>query len=163
MNDAGDTPEITKGRSKARRNAEAQRRAAAEQQARRHNRIRKDHSAETAEDYVELIAQLIAEHGEARTVDIAARLGVSHVTVTRTVARLQRDGYVSSEPYRSIFLTDRGRELARQAAERHALVVEFLRRLGVSQPAAETDAEGIEHHISDETITAFRRFVEKQE
>ncbi|RMF85155.1 MAG: transcriptional regulator MntR [Planctomycetota bacterium] len=160
MNEAGNTPSNRKPTTR-RRTKDARRSAAVEQQARRHGRIREDHSAETAEDYVELIAQLIAEHGEARTVDLAARLGVSHVTVTRTIARLQRDGFVNSEPYRSIFLTDRGRELAERAKERHRLVVAFLRRLGVSQAAAETDAEGIEHHISEETIAAFRRFVER--
>ncbi len=129
-------------------------------QAERYTRVREDHSSETAEDYVELIAQLIREHGEARTVDLARRLGVSHVTVTRTIARLQREGLVNTRPYRSIFLTDDGRSLAEVAEERHQLVVAFLRKLGVPERAAETDAEGIEHHLSDATMEVFRRFVE---
>ena len=70
----------------------------------RFSRTRADHSRELAEDYVELIDELITEKGEARAVDLADRLGVSHVTVSRTVRRLMRDGYVSAEPYRSIFL-----------------------------------------------------------
>lgn len=133
--------------------------ASVARQAAGHSRIRQDHSSEIAEDYVELIAQLIAQSGEARTVDLAARLGVSHVTVTKTLARLQRDGLIRSEPYRSIFLTDSGQNLAQRSRERHALVVEFLCRLGVSADTAELDAEGIEHHVSDETLQAMRRLV----
>lgn len=133
---------------------------AARMQAERHSKIRRDHSSETAEDYVELIAQLMDGLGEARTVDIAARLGVSHVTVTKTIARLQKEGLVSSRPYRSIFLTDDGKRIAREAADRHRLVLAFLMKLGVSPADAEVDAEGIEHHVSAGTIDAMRRFVE---
>lgn len=128
-------------------------------QAAGHSKIRADHSAEIAEDYVEMIAQLIASRGEARTVDIARRLGVSHVTVTKTLARLQKEGLVRSEPYRSIFLTAAGSELAQRSAGRHALVVQFLRMLGVDAASAEADAEGIEHHVSEATLSAIRRFV----
>lgn len=124
-------------------------------------RTRADHATELAEDYVELIAELIAETGEARTVDIASRLGVTHVTVTNTVNRLKRDGLVTSEPYRSIFLTDKGRQLALAARERHDLVVDFLIALGVPAADAEIDAEGIEHHISDSTIAAMKRLVDR--
>ncbi len=128
-------------------------------QAAGHSKIRRDHSSEVAEDYVELIARLQSAQGEARTVDLAARLGVSHVTVTKTISRLQREGLVQSEPYRSIFLTGHGEELARRAAERHRLVVDFLRKLGVNEADAEADAEGIEHHVSHATLEAMRRFV----
>jgi len=136
---------------------------AAVRQARRHSRIRRDHSGEIAEDYVELIAQLIREHGEARTVDLAKRLGVSHVTVTKTVARLQQEGLVRSAPYRSIFLTRDGVSLARRVATRHELIVRFLRKLGVNRADAETDAEGIEHHVSNATLSAMRRFLSRRE
>lgn len=128
-------------------------------QAAGHTKARRDHSSEIAQDYVELVAQLIREHGEARTVDLAKRLGVSHVTVTKTIARLQREGLVRSAPYRSIFLTDDGQNLAQLAEQRHKLVVAFLQRLGVNEADAEADAEGIEHHVSDATMTAIRRFV----
>jgi len=84
---------------------------------------------------------------------------VSHVTVIRTVARLQRDGYVSTQPYRSIFLTDKGTRLAEASRRRHDIVVDFLLRLGVPEAVAQTDAEGIEHHVSPETLAVFRRYV----
>lgn len=131
---------------------------AARRQAARYQRTRRAHSMETAEDYVEMIAELIGEVGEARVVDIAARLGVSHVTVVRTIGRLQRDGLVSTQPYRAIFLTDQGKKIAATSKRRHEIVIEFLRALGVSEEAAQVDAEGIEHHVGPETLEAFERF-----
>lgn len=122
-----------------------------------HSQTRREHANEIAEDYVEAIADLIAETGEARLVDLAARLGVTHVTVNRTIARLQSAGYVSTQPYRAIFLTDTGRELAVKCKARHVTVVDFLRSLGVPERVAERDAEGIEHHVSPETLSAFER------
>ena len=150
------------GPARARRNARGRRAvtdSAVARQAAGYSKIRADHSQEIAEDYVELIAQLTRLHGEARTVELAQRLGVSHVTVTKTLARLQRDGLVRSEPYRSIFLTDIGKGLATRAEARHELVVRFLRQLGVNPADAEADAEGIEHHVSEATLAAMRRFV----
>jgi DtxR family manganese transport transcriptional regulator len=116
---------------------------------------RREHATETAEDYVEAIADLISEMGEARVVDLAKRLGVTHVTVNRTILRLQKAGFVTSQPYRAIFLTNTGRELARTCKSRHETVVAFLRSLGISERVAEMDAEGIEHHVSSETLAAF--------
>lgn len=149
MNGRSSARSSRKPRSRPIRSAEAQ--ASALRQTRR------EHSTETAQDYVEAIAELRAATGEARAVDLARRLGVSHVTVIRTVARLQRDGLVSSRPYRAIFLTDKGARLAEESRQRHELVLEFLRSLGVPQAIAEADAEGIEHHVSAETLAAFRR------
>jgi len=117
---------------------------------------RRDHASEVAEDYAEAIADLTAATGEARVVDLAKRLGVTHVTVNRTIARLQRDGLVTSQPYRAIFLTDKGRRVATAAKQRHEVVVEFLKSLGVSERAARKDAEGMEHHVSPETLAAFK-------
>ncbi|HSI72226.1 MAG TPA: manganese-binding transcriptional regulator MntR [Fimbriimonas sp.] len=125
----------------------------------RFQRTRDDHSREIAEDYVELIDDLIKETGEARAVDLADKLGISHVTVSKTIQRLQRDGFVTSQPYRSIFLTDVGRELADAVRARHDLVLRFLLALGVDSATAETDAEGIEHHCSVETLAAMKRFL----
>lgn len=125
----------------------------------RFERTRSDHAEETAADYVELIQDLIAERGEARAADIAGHLGVSHVTVSKTIQRLQRDGLVTSQPYRSIFLTDTGRELAEKMRAKHQTVLDFLRALGVSEKVAETDAEGIEHHVSDETLAAMEKYL----
>src|SRR5471032_1244977 len=82
------------------------------QQAENFRRSRRDRALETAQDYVEAIADLSASIGEARVVDLARRLGVTHVTVNRALARLQRIGFVSTKPYRAIFLTDSGNRLA---------------------------------------------------
>ena len=122
-------------------------------------RSRRDRAAETAQDYVEAIADLSAAVGEARVVDLARRLGVTHVTVNRTLARLQQAGYVNTKPYRAIFLTNAGHRLAGECKRRHETVVAFLRSLGISEQAAEMDAEGIEHHVSPETLAVFERLL----
>ncbi|MCB9849932.1 MAG: manganese-binding transcriptional regulator MntR [Phycisphaerales bacterium] len=129
--------------------------------ANRFERIRRDHATELAEDYVELIDDLIADCGEARAVDLAKRLGVTQVTVTKTVARLKREGLVTSAPYRAIFLTDTGKRIADEARERHRIVLAFLRALGVPNEVAEIDAEGMEHHISPDTIAAMQAFIDR--
>lgn len=126
-------------------------------QAESFRRSRLDRATEVAQDYVEAIADLSAALGEARVVDLARRLGVTHVTVNRTLSRLRAAGYVNTKPYRAIFLTNAGRKLADECKERHATVVAFLRALGVSAKSAEMDAEGIEHHVSPETLAAFER------
>lgn len=123
--------------------------------------VREAHAGELAADYVELIHELIELHGEARLVDIAERMGVSHVTANKTVGRLQRDGLVQKRPYRAVFLTDAGRTLAEESRRKHLLVVQFLRAIGVDDRQARIDAEGLEHHISDVTISAMVKFLEK--
>ena len=125
-------------------------------------RSRRDRAAETAQDYVEAIADLSASLGEARVVDLSRRLGVTHVTVNRTLARLQKIGFVNTKPYRAIFLTDAGHKLAAECKQRHETVVSFLRSLGISERIAELDAEGIEHHVSPETLAAFERLLKKR-
>jgi DtxR family manganese transport transcriptional regulator len=125
-------------------------------------RSRRDRAAETAQDYVEAIADLSAAQGEARVVDLARRLGVTHVTVNRTLARLKKNGLVNTRPYRAIFLTEAGHTLAEECKRRHETVVAFLRSLGVSEKAAEMDAEGIEHHVSSETLAVFERRLGKR-
>ena len=125
-------------------------------------RSRSDRAVEITQDYVEAIADLSAALGEARVVDLARRLGVTHVTVNRTLARLKQAGYVNTRPYRAIFLTGAGRTLAEECKRRHQIVAAFLRKLGVSKKAAELDAEGIEHHVSPETLAAFERRLRKR-
>lgn len=132
----------------------------AKRQARSFERVRAAHQREVAEDYVELIADLIDVTGEARSVDLAERLGVTNATVNTTLNRLIREGLVRKERYRSIFLTADGRAMAEISRERHRVVRDFLVAIGVDRETAEVDAEGIEHHTSERTLRALRRFVE---
>lgn len=129
----------------------------------RFDRTRSDHKTELTEDYVEMIAQLIEETGEARAADLSARFGVTPATINNTIQRLQRDGLVNSEPYRSIFLTDKGRALAEACKLRHEVVVSFLLSLGIPDEVARLDAEGIEHHCSQATLEAMQRFLSEKE
>ncbi len=124
-------------------------------------RVRQAHQTETAEDYVELIADLIEANGEARVTDLSQRFGVSHATVNKIIARLKKEGLVTSEPYRSLFLTEEGTAIAKACKERHNIVYNFLKSLGISDKTAEIDSEGIEHHVSAETLKAFQKFIAK--
>jgi DtxR family manganese transport transcriptional regulator len=120
-----------------------------------HRRTRRDHATETAEDYVEAIAEISEAQGTCRGTDLAQRFGVSHVTITRTLARLHNEGFVQIEPYRPVELTPKGRRVARESRRRHDIVYRFLRSIGVNERTASIDAEGIEHHVSPETLARF--------
>ncbi len=120
-----------------------------------HRRTRRDHATETAEDYVEAVADIMDESGSCRVVDLAKRFAVSHVTVTRVVARLQDEGLLSTEPYRPISLTPKGKRLAAKSRHRHKIVYQFLLAIGVDDTTAAIDAEGIEHHVSPMTLRRF--------
>ncbi len=122
-------------------------------------RARRARRLELVEDYVELVADLIDDGGEARQTDIAARLGVAQPTVAKMLKRLVEEDLVVQRPYRGVFLTEAGRALAQQSRRRHQIVESFLFALGVSPQTARIDAEGIEHHVSAETLAAFERFV----
>lgn len=118
------------------------------------------HDSETAEDYVEIVADLIDQKGEARVCDIAGQLGVSHVTVVRTIERLKDKGYVRSSQHQPVTLTKKGAGLAAFSKERHQFLVEYLAALGVPRNIAEIDVEGMEHHVSQETIHAFKKHLD---
>jgi len=124
--------------------------------------VRTAHHSEMAEDYVEMIADLIRRNGSARPVEIAERLGVAQPTVSKNLSRLKREGLVLHDPYRTVQLTDAGRKLAEECQIRHRIVVDFLIALGISPETAEHDAEGIEHHVSEETLARFREFASRQ-
>lgn len=117
-----------------------------------HKRTRADHSVETAEDYVEAIAAFTARDGKCRVKDLTLRFGVSHVTVSRIVARLVKEGLAATEPRQPIELTSKGRRMARESARRHHIVYRFLLAIGVDERLAALDAEGIEHHVSPQTL-----------
>jgi DtxR family manganese transport transcriptional regulator len=125
-----------------------------------HQRTRRDHASETAEDYVEAIAEFLESRGCCRVKDLAEQFAVSHVTVNRIVDRLLREGLVETEPYRPIELTPRGKRLARKCRERHEIVYRFLLAIGVDENTAAIDAEGIEHHVSPATLRRFQEFTE---
>lgn len=131
-------------------------------QAQRFARAREAQAKAVLEDYVEMIGDLMEEHGEARIADIAERMGVAHPTATKSIARLKREGLAISRPYRGVFLTDEGARLADKVRARHRSVVDLLVAVGVPKETAEADAEGIEHHVSERTLSAFDAFLKQQ-
>ena len=124
-------------------------------------KVRDAHKIENTEDYCEIIGDLLNAKGEARIVDIAHKLGIAQATANKTVKRLQMQGYLKKEPYRSIFLTLKGQELASASKKRHITVLTFLKNLGLDNKTAEADAEGIEHHVSQKTLKKMDQFNKK--
>ena len=126
-----------------------------------HQRTRDDHASEVAEDYVEAIADTLAAKGVCRSVDLVQHFAVTHATVNNTISRLQRDGLVITEPYQPIELTAAGRKLAKASRKRHEIVRAFLEAMGVSKETAAIDSEGIEHHVSKETLRAMQQILKE--
>ena len=124
-------------------------------------KVRDAHKTENTEDYLEIIADLLNTKGEARIVDIASKLDIAQATANKTIQRLQNQGFVKKEPYRSIFLTLKGQEVASVSKKRHIIVLTFLKNLGLDARTAEADAEGIEHHVSDKTLKKMEQFNKK--
>ena len=127
----------------------------------RFEQVRNARNTETVEDYTEMIADLIRETGEARAVDLAKHFGVTGPTVNSIIRRLVREGFVISKPYRSIFLTEKGQILADYCKKRHEIVYNFLVKIGVNSEIAKNDAEGLEHHVSKETLSVFEKYNKK--
>ena len=122
-------------------------------------RTRDDHASETAEDYVEAVAEFMESSGECRVSMLAKKFSVSHVTASRIVRRLDREGLLEAPPRKPIQLSPEGMALAKRSRARHDLVFSFLRAIGVSNRTAEIDAEGIEHHVSKETLRRMKKFM----
>lgn len=118
-------------------------------------------SDSAAEDYSELVADLIRERGEARVGSVAEEMGISHVTALRTIRRLQLSGYLKTSPHKPIELTPKGKKTAAFSKERHELLLEFFLRIGVPRKVAEIDVEGAEHYVSPETLKYLRKFLRR--
>jgi DtxR family manganese transport transcriptional regulator len=119
---------------------------------------RNSHGLENTEDYLELIGDLLNNYGEARIVDIANELEIAQSTANKTIKRLLKQGYIKKEPYRSIFLTLKGQQIASNSKRRHKIVYDFLINIGLSKKIASLDSEGIEHHVSTHTLKKLQKF-----
>lgn len=117
-------------------------------------------SGQSMEDYLERIHELIESKGYARPIEIAAALGIRQSSVTKMMRRLHEQGYAIYEKHRGLTLTKTGEELALQVRRRHKAVSEFLRMLGVDEDSLQQDTEGIEHHISSQTMHRLESLVE---
>ena len=115
---------------------------------------------ESAEDYLESILVLCKQHGFARSVDIAARLGVSKPSVSFAMKKLRENSYILMGDDNRITLTEAGEAIAQRVFERHDLLCNMLIRLGVSEETARADACKIEHDLSDETFDVIRKHLE---
>jgi DtxR family manganese transport transcriptional regulator len=123
-----------------------------------YSNIRNQNKNEILEDYVEAIQEISEIKGDVKNADLSIHFGVSQATINKNLKRLISSKLATSEPYRSIFLTDKGKKLAAISKEKHEIVYQFLIKLGVSKKTAQYDSEGIEHHVSDETLKLMKDF-----
>ena len=126
-------------------------------------KVRADHATETAQDYVEAVSDIVHTKGECRVKDLSELLGVSHVTVSRAVARIQQQRLITTEPYRPIRLTAKGERLAAESRRRHEIVLAFLEAIGVPKRDSLHDAEGIEHHVGQVTLRCMEVFLRQHQ
>ncbi|RUT36191.1 transcriptional regulator MntR [Paenibacillus zeisoli] len=112
------------------------------------------------EDYLERIYKLIDEKGYARVSDIAEGLEVHPSSVTKMIQKLDKDDYLIYEKYRGLVLTSKGKKVGKRLVDRHELLEEFLEMIGVQQENIYRDVEGIEHHLSWDSITRIETLVE---
>lgn len=112
------------------------------------------------EDYLERIYKLIDEKGYARVSDIAEGLEVHPSSVTKMIQKLDKDNYLVYEKYRGLVLTSKGQKMGKRLVVRHQLLEDFLTVIGVSEENIYKDVEGIEHHLSSDSITCIETLVE---
>jgi Mn-dependent DtxR family transcriptional regulator len=112
------------------------------------------------EDYLEKIYKLIDEKGYARVSDIAEGLEVHPSSVTKMIQKLDKDSYLVYEKYRGLILTSKGKKMGKRLVDRHQLLEEFLTVLGVNEENIYKDVEGIEHHLSWDSITCIETLLE---
>ena len=125
-----------------------------------YSKIRSQNKNEILEDYVEAIQEISEIKGDVKNADLAIHFSVSQATVNKNLKRLISYNLAKSEPYRSIFLTNEGKKLAAISKQKHQIVYNFLVKLGVSKKIAQFDSEGIEHHVSEETLKLMKKFSE---
>ncbi|CAM4233376.1 transcriptional regulator MntR [Paenibacillus tarimensis] len=112
------------------------------------------------EDYLERIYKLIDEKGYARVSDIAEGLEVHPSSVTKMIQKLDKDNYLIYEKYRGLVLTSKGKKMGKRLVDRHQLLESFLEMIGVPEETIYKDVEGIEHHLSWDSITCIETLVE---
>ena len=104
------------------------------------------------EDYLEIVYELVQHKGYATLVDVAEYLNVRPPSVTMMMRRLDQSGLLNYEKYRGIRLTEKGMDIAKIIHDRHSVLSEFLKMIGVSEKIANEDAESMEHHLHTQTM-----------
>ena len=122
-------------------------------------KIIQEQHTDRMEDYLEVIFELIKKKGYATQTDISESLNVSLPSVTKMLQRLDQSRYLKYEKYRGINLTEEGIEVAENIHEKHGLLSEFFKMIGIDDDIANIDAEGIEHHLHPQTLKKLREFI----
>ncbi|MBE6678021.1 MAG: metal-dependent transcriptional regulator [Ruminococcaceae bacterium] len=114
---------------------------------------------ESGEMYLEAI-YVLSRRGAVRAIDVGEYLGYSKPSVSRAMGILKSGGYITVAKDGFIALTDAGFDIARDIYEKHTIITKFLVSLGVDKETAAEDACRIEHHISDVSFKALKRYTE---
>ena len=123
------------------------------------HRTERGDSNTRVEDYLEVISELVELKGYANTLEISRYMNVSAPSVTKMLKRLDENGYLEYEKYRGINLTPKGNAIADGIRQKHGILLDFFKMLGIDHEIANEDAEGIEHHLNPKTIRQLRKFI----
>ncbi len=121
------------------------------------------HIQESGEMYLETIHVLTKKSGAVRSIDVCEYMGYSKPSVSRAMGILKNAGYIEVDKHGFITLTESGLEVANRMYERHTLLTSLLMRLGVDEETAADDACKIEHHISEKSFEAIKKFIEENQ
>lgn len=117
---------------------------------------------ESGEMYLESIYVLCRTKKNVRSIDVAEHMNYSKPSVSRAVGLLKKDGFVLVDKDGYISLTESGRERAEKIFNRHVVLTRVLVSMGVDEKTASEDACRMEHVISEKTLDAMQRFLEKR-
>lgn len=121
----------------------------------------KQHLSVSNEDYLERIYELATQKGYVRVTDIANEMKIKPASVTRMLQKLSSAGYVTIEKYRGFTLTTEGKNVGKRIQKRHHILDQFLRLLDLPEHIITQDIEGLEHHLSDTTVTQLSKLIQK--
>lgn len=119
------------------------------------------HLLESGQMYLETILVLSKKSSAVRSIDVSEEMGYSKPSVSRAINLLKNGGYITVDKDGFITLTQSGFNAANKTYERHTVLSQFFKKIGVNPETAAADACKIEHDISDETFNAIKKLTLK--
>lgn len=120
-----------------------------------------NHLSEPNEDYLERIYELVEKKGYVRVTDIAEDLEISTASVSKMLQKLAKTGHITREPYRGFTLTEKGKNIGKKINIRHKILYLFLKKLGLPESIIKHDIDGLEHHLSNITLSKLSKFLKR--
>lgn len=115
------------------------------------------------EDYLKEIYTMEIQKQDVRVTDLAEVLGISKASVNKAINALKAGGYIIHEHYGPVYLTDIGREMAKEVYDNYKVCCKFLIGvLEVEEEQAMQEAHLMEHALSKSTRKKLKKFIKKQ-